>query len=67
MNEKDAAWFRPMWRRVLITGILVAWLGYETIFSHETMWIVISGAGLAYCVWNFFLKFPKTPEDTPKS
>ena len=63
MNERDAAFFRPLWRRVLVTAILVLWFGYETFFSHDTLWIAISGAGLAYCIWNFFLKFPKAPED----
>ena len=61
MNQKDADFFRPLWRRVVITGIVAAWCAYEALFSHETMWIVITGAGLVYCVWNFFLRFPQDP------
>lgn len=67
MKEQDAAWFRPLWRRIVVTAVVAAWLGYELIFSHETLWIAISFAALAYCGWNFFLTFPKQapPPDLP--
>ena len=59
MNEKDAKFFRPLWIRVALTGVLVVWFAAEMIFSHDQMWIVVTAAGIAYCVWNFFLRFPK--------
>ena len=59
MNSKESDFFRPLWRRVLITGVVAVWCGYETFFSHETMWIAITSVALVYCVWNFFLRFPK--------
>jgi hypothetical protein len=71
MNQKDQDFFRPLWRRVLITAVVAVWCGYETFFSHDTMWIVITSAAVIYCVWNFFLRFPKeeppavTPTDAP--
>lgn len=65
MKQSEINWFRPLWRRALVTGVCAAWLGFELIVSHEQMWIFISGAGLAYCLWNFFYKFPKdVPEPT---
>ena len=43
------------------TQPVALWFGYESLFSHEQMWIGITGVALVYCVWNFFLRFPKDP------
>ena len=59
MRENDMNWFRPLWRRVAVTAVVALWFGYESLFSHEQMWIGITGVALVYCVWNFFLRFPK--------
>ena len=59
INQRDADFFRPLWRRVLVTAVVGAWCAYETFFSRDSLWITITLAALAYCVWNFFLRFPK--------
>ena len=66
MNEKDAKFFRPLWIRVLVTGILAAWFVLEAVFSHDQLWMGITAVGVVYCVWNFFLRFPKdVPAEAP--
>jgi hypothetical protein len=65
MNQRDADFFRPLWRRVAVTGVVAAWWAYEVFFSHEQMWIAITSVGLLYCAWNFFLRFPKDPPAAP--
>lgn len=65
MNSRDADFFRPLWRRVVITAVVAVWFCYEAFFSHETLWITITAVALAYCVWNFFLRFPKDAGGTP--
>jgi hypothetical protein len=67
MQQRDAEWFRPLWRRVAVTALVAVWLGYEAIFSHELLWMAISGAALAYCIWNFFLTFPRAAPPPPSS
>lgn len=59
MNERDSKFFRPLWIRILVTAILVGWCAAELIWSHDELWIGITGFGIAYCVWNFFIRFPK--------
>jgi hypothetical protein len=59
MNERDLRFFRPLWVRILVTGIVAAWFLVETILSHDMLWIGITAAGVIYCIWNFFLTFPK--------
>jgi hypothetical protein len=65
MNQRDADFFRPLWRRVLVTTVVAAWFCYESFFSKDQLWITITAIGTAYCVWNFFLRFPKDPPGTP--
>ena len=57
MKESEIEWFRPLWLRVLVTALVAVWFGYEVFFSHETVWMVVTGAALAYAVWNLFIKF----------
>ena len=59
MNERDTKFFRPLWLRLLLTAICVVWFVLEAVFSHDPLWMTITGGAIAYCVWNFFLRFPK--------
>ena len=59
MNERDAKFFRPLWIRILVTGLVAVWFVLEVVFSHDQLWMGITGIGVVYCVWNFFLRFPK--------
>jgi hypothetical protein len=65
LNQKDTDFFRPMWRRVVVTAVVAAWFCYETFFSKDQMWMVITAVGLAYCVWNLFLRYPEDQPGTP--
>ena len=64
INSKDADFFRPLWRRVVVTVVIAVWFGYETLFSKDQLWITITTIGLAYCVWNLLLRFPKDASTT---
>jgi len=59
MNERDAKFFRPLWIRILVTGLVAVWFVLEVVFSHDQLWMGITGIGVVYCVWNFFLRFPR--------
>ena len=59
MNERDTNFFRPLWIRLLVTAIVAVWFVLEVVFSHEQLWMGITAVGVVYCVWNFFLRFPK--------
>ena len=59
MNERDVKFFRPLWISLLVTGVLVVWFVVETVFGHDQLWMGITAVGVVYCVWNFFLRFPK--------
>ena len=56
MRENERDFFRPLWRRVAVTGFCAAWAIWE-FSSNETTWAMIMGAVTAYCIWNFFINF----------
>ena len=59
LKQNDVNWFRPLWRRVAVAVFLVAWLGWEVLWSHDTFWALLVGAALAYSLYNFFYAFPE--------
>ncbi len=63
MNERDRAFFAPLWRRVLITVLVGAWAAFEWV-RGDSFWGTLVAAIFAYCVWAFFLNW-KDPAPAP--
>ena len=59
MKESDLNFFRPLWIRLLVTAVCVTWFAAEALFSRDPLWLGITGVAIIYCVWNFFLRWPK--------
>lgn len=59
MKDTELEWFRPLWLRLLVTGLVAIWFGWELFFTHDQLWMIITGAALAYAVWNLFIKYPR--------
>lgn len=59
MKQNDLNWFRPLWRRVAVTGFLAAWCAWEFLWSKDQFWAWLVAAALAYSLYNFFYAFPK--------
>lgn len=59
MKASDTYWFRPLWRRIAVTGFLVAWLAWELLWSRDQFWALLVGAALVYSLYSFFYAFPK--------
>lgn len=63
LNRNDVTWFRPLWRRVLITALVLAWTIWEWVFNQDQFWGVLTTAILAYAAYTFFVAFPKDETD----
>ncbi|KKB13050.1 hypothetical protein VE25_03915 [Devosia geojensis] len=59
MKQNDVNWFRPLWRRVLVTGIVAAWCVWEWAFNRDQLWGLLTTALLGYAIYSFFISFPK--------
>lgn len=65
LKDSEIEWFRPLWLRVLVTTLVAAWFAWETLVNQDQLWMLITGAALAYAVWNLFIKYPKGDADKP--
>ncbi len=59
LKPNDVSWFRPLWRRVAVTGFLAVWCAWEWLWNHEPFWGVLVGAALMFSIYSFFITFPK--------
>jgi len=57
VKQSELEWFRPLWLRLLVTGLVAAWFAWETFFTKDQLWMIITGAALAYAVWNLFIRY----------
>ena len=56
--------FDPLWRRIALIGLCVAWAGVE-FYHHKTVWGVLVLAITAQAAWSYLLKYKRT--DAPSS
>jgi hypothetical protein len=62
MKESEHPFFRPLWRRVAVVAVCVAWAVLE--FATGTpFWGVIALGFTAYGVWQFFILYKPVEED----
>jgi hypothetical protein len=61
VRDSELEWFRPLWLRVLVTALVAAWFCWETFFNRDQLWMIITGAALAYAVWNLFIAYKAPP------
>jgi len=63
-KEQQHPFYKPLWRRVVIVLVIVAWLAFEVFSSQSGLWIGLAAAALAYAVYVFFITWPKEgPKD----
>ena len=65
MKDHEHPFFRPLWRRIAIVVVCVAWAIFEFI-SGAPFWGMIAGGFAAYAVWQFFFLYrPADPAAAP--
>ncbi|MGV3490180.1 MAG: hypothetical protein ACO1OG_02555 [Devosia sp.] len=52
-------WFKPLYRRAILIGIVAIWCGWEWLFTKDQFWGFITLAALGYAVWVFGINFDK--------
>lgn len=56
MFEVRHPFFRPFWRRALVTGVCLVWAGFE-LASEAYGWAILFGACGLYLFVQFFVRF----------
>ena len=61
MKDRDHPFFRPLYRRVLVTLFCAAWAAWE-VYNGERMWSYIAMGITAYSFWVFLLTYDRDRE-----
>lgn len=61
MIDQKHPFFQPLWRRIAIVALVVGWLGFEVIYTRDSLWISVATVMLIYGIWSFFISWPKSP------
>jgi len=65
-KEQGHPFYKPLWRRVVITAVVLFWFVFELITGGIGIWSFMAFAMLVYAVYLFFLTWPKD-EAGPKA
>ena len=59
--DTNHEFYRPLWRRLVICGICIAWAVFESFIMVDSFWSMITVALAAYATAKliFFYKEPK--------
>jgi hypothetical protein len=58
-KEQDHPFYKPLWRRIAIIAVVLAWLVFELVNGGVNMWSMMAFALLVYGVYLFFLSWPR--------
>lgn len=65
MKERDAVFFRPLWRRILLVVVVAAWSALEW-WNGDSFWGTLTAGVTAYCIWAYLIAFPNAGEELKK-
>ena len=57
-KEQGHPFYKPLWRRVVITAVVLFWFVFELITGGIGIWSFMAFAMLVYGVYLFFLTWP---------
>lgn len=61
IKDNEHPFFRPLWRRVVVLAVCLAWAVVEFV-SGSTGWGLVALAFGAYAVWQLFIRYaPQEP------
>ncbi len=58
MKDRDHPFFRPLYRRVLVTLFCALWAAWE-IYNGERFWAYITMGVTAYAVWVYLITYDR--------
>ena len=59
--DVQTSFFRPLWRRMAVTTVCLAWAVMEGA-TGAVFWAILFGAAGLYLAWQFFVVFDPAPD-----
>jgi hypothetical protein len=60
MGERDREFFEPLWRRIVLVALLLAWTAWEWS-NGDSLWGTLVAGLTAYFLWAYLITFPGKP------
>ena len=64
MKDVDHPFFRPLWRRIALVAVCLAWAGLEFYGGSQT-WSMIALGFAVYGAWQFLWMYTPPKDDAP--
>ena len=64
MIDVNHPFYRPLWRRIAIVAVTLAWLAFELLVSQDGFWTVIAGGMAGAALWFFLISWKDPPESS---
>ena len=55
--DESHPFYKPLWRRIALVGVLAAWTAFEVFYTQQPLWIVVAGGLLVYTAWIFLFSW----------
>lgn len=49
--DESHPFYKPLWRRLALIGVLAGWTGFEVFYTQQPLWMLVAGALLVYATW----------------
>lgn len=66
MKDHQHPFFRPLWRRIAVVAICVAWSIFE-FASGAPYWGMIVAGFAVYAIWQFFYLYKEPVPEAPEA
>lgn len=55
--DESHPFYKPLWRRVALVGVLAGWTAFEVFYTNDGMWMAVAGALFAYATWILLISW----------
>jgi hypothetical protein len=55
--DESHPFYKPLWRRVALVGVLAGWTAFEVFYTQQLLWIAVAGGLFAYTAWIFLISW----------
>ncbi len=57
--DPNDPFYRPLWRRIVLVGVLAGWAAFELLITREPIWMTVSSGLFLLAAWIFLIAWPK--------
>jgi hypothetical protein len=55
--DESHPFYKPLWRRIALVGVLAAWTAFEVFYTQQPLWIAVAGGLFVYTAWILLISW----------